>query len=247
MKELPELKPYRSRRQRRTEIAVAFFVALVAVIASLALPADGQTNPEQNDPAYWGADCYKIDEGTGSDEYIATADFRLVVLKSGNVNDEFYDVRQGDVLATVSGRDISHLILCTGDLPTTTTTVPETSTTTVPETSTTTVPETSTTTVPESTTTTEPERSTTTTQPERTTTTTVPESTTTTVPEPTTTVPEPTTTQPTEITETTITQEEPPSTLPFTGPGPVDFGLLGLSAFALVALGAAGLYSAREQ
>lgn len=222
MQELPELKPHRSPMQRRCEIAAAIATVVILVVAAFALPAAGQADPEANNPAYWGEDCFKIDDGTGSDEYVATDDFRLVVLKSGNVNDEFYDVKAGDVLATTSGQDVSHLILCEG--VTTTTTAPESTTTTVPESTTTTVPE-STTTVPESTTTV-PE-STTTTQPESTTTT-QPESTTTTEPPPT-----PTTEPPTEA---------PPSTLPYTGPvGPVDYGLLGLAAVALVGLGAAGI------
>lgn len=75
-------------------------------------------------------DCVKIDDGTGSDALTVDKDYRLVVLKSGTVNDEFYGVKAGDTIRTESGKDISHYILCGGEDPSPTTTTTQTSTST---------------------------------------------------------------------------------------------------------------------
>ncbi|NIS36638.1 MAG: hypothetical protein GWO04_44885, partial [Actinobacteria bacterium] len=106
-------------------IALSFVSALLAPAT-----VGAQQQPEANDPAYWGDDCFKIDEGTGDDTFRATRDYRLVVLKSGTVNDVFEDVEAGDVLSTASGRNVSHLILCTAVVSTTTTTTTIATTTT---------------------------------------------------------------------------------------------------------------------
>lgn len=156
-------------------IALALLTATVAVIS----PASATGT---NKPNYWGSDCVKVDNGTGSDSLTLTANYRLVVLKSGRANDLFWGVTSGTTVSTVSGKDISHYILCGKDTPSTTTTLPPTTTTEAPPTTTTEVPPTTTTEQP--TTTTAPPTSTTvvpstTTVPQASTTTTAPPTTTT--------------------------------------------------------------------
>ena len=204
-------------------------IVICSMLATLGFSATAEArgyDAAQNDPAYWGSGCYKIDR-SGTSSWVADADYDRVVLKSGTENDVFDDVRAGDVLRTVSGRDISHRILCPASEPTTTT-APPTTTTVVPTTTapptTTTVPETPTTTVAPTTTTVAPPTTvvpttttvappttvapTTTTVPTTTTTeppgtiTSIPSTTTTTVPESTTTIP-PTTTEPPGTTAST--------------------------------------------
>lgn len=111
----------------------AALVGALGVMLAFTLAA----SPEANQPSYWGDDCIKIDEGTGDDSYTADQDYRLVVLKSGTVNDEFYNVKAGQTVSTVSGKDISHIILCDEEEPPSTTSTAPTSTSSVPSTSTT--------------------------------------------------------------------------------------------------------------
>ena len=172
-------------------------IVICSMLATLGFSATAEArgyDAAQNDPAYWGSGCYKIDR-SGTSSWVADADYDRVVLKSGTENDVFDDVRAGDVLRTVSGRDISHRILCPASEPTTTT-APPTTTTVVPTTTapptTTTVPETPTTTVAPTTTTVAPP---------------------TTVVPTTTTVAPPTTVAPTTTTVPPTTTTEPPGTI----------------------------------
>jgi LPXTG-motif cell wall-anchored protein len=152
----------------------------------------------------------------------------LLVIKSALVNDQFPNPVVGQSYTAVSGKDISHVILCWGDRPviiTTTTTEPTTTTTTSTSTTTT-----STTTLPPSTTTTE---ATTTTSSSTTTSTTTPSTTTTSTTA---------TTSTTTVPPTTTTQ--PPEELPYTG---IDIGpLLGIMA-GLFTLGGAALWGTRRK
>lgn len=124
------------RTLRDTLLALVLFLLMGGVLpTALASPPN---NP--NDPGYWGDDCIKV-EPVGTPTWTADQDYRLVVLKYATTNQEFYDVKAGDVLATATGQDISHLILCTGEEPpssTTTTTSTTTTSTTAPPTTTTT-------------------------------------------------------------------------------------------------------------
>lgn len=106
---------------------------------ALAITLAGAYDSDQNQPDYWGDDCYKDDTPSGGPSVYLDADYRLVVLKSGTVNDVFDAPRAGDVLTTRSGRDISHVIYCEGT-PDVTTTTTEPPTTTVPPTTTTEAP-----------------------------------------------------------------------------------------------------------
>ncbi len=130
--------------------AFAGFVVLAILMMSLTAVAGG--DPEKNQPEFWGEDCFKVDEPQGA-SWTADADYRLVVLKAGTVNHEFYNVKVGDVLSV--GKDISHLILCTGEPESSTTTTTPSSSTSSPTTILTTTTQTmaSTTTEPSETTT----------------------------------------------------------------------------------------------
>lgn len=99
--------------------------------AGTALAESNTDNP--NHEAYWEAwleeegfvnvDCEKIhDEGLDSSTWTSDGDYLLVVLKAGSEessegdpNTVFGDVEEGDVLETEDGKDISHIIVCTGE------------------------------------------------------------------------------------------------------------------------------------
>ncbi len=140
--------------------AFAGFVVLAILMMSLTAVAGG--DPDKNQPEFWGEDCFKVDESQGA-SWTADADYRLVVLKAGTVSHEFYNVKVGDVLSV--GKDISHLILCTGEPESSTTTTTLSSSTSSPTTILTTTTQTmaSTTTEPSETTTSSLEQPTTTT------------------------------------------------------------------------------------
>ena len=126
----------------------ALFIG-IGLLVMLAAPAIANGyDSDQNHPGYWcDSGGYKI-ELDGGNSWISTINAPLVVVKSGTSNDIFRDVQIGDLLSTVSGKGISHLIVC---LPPTTTTAPPSTTTTtsVPDTTTTTeIPPTTTTTIP---------------------------------------------------------------------------------------------------
>lgn len=149
-----------------TRTAVRWFLigTLIGTIVALALPVNAQVNPEENDPAYWGANCFKV-EFDGDARFLQVdADYALVVIKAATINHTFYDVRAGDILPVPQG--ISHVIYCEEETPSTTsTTAPPvtTTTSTVPpqSTTTTTLPtQSTTTTVPSVTQTTTPSTST---------------------------------------------------------------------------------------
>ncbi len=178
------------------------FAGLVLVlILMVSMVSFASGDPDANQPEFWGEDCTKVDQSQGA-SWTADTDYRLVVLKAGTANHEFYNVKVGDVLSV--GKDISHLILCVGE--------PESPTTTTTPSSSTSSPTTilTTTTQPMESTTTEPSVTTTSSLDQPTTTTSI---VTTTVADP------PTTT--TTVGETTTTQAptttDPPKDLPQTG------------------------------
>ena len=193
-------------------------IAVLILMVSMVALASG--DPEKNQPEYWGEDCHKVDESQGA-SWTADADYRLVVLKAGTVNHEFYNVKVGDVLSV--GKDISHLILCVGEpeSPTTTTTT-RSSSTSSPTTILTTTTQTTVST------TTEPSVTTTCCSGQPTSTTSI---VTTTVADP------PTTTTTVEATTTTQapTTTDPPKDLPLTGSNLIP--PLALLALLLLTLG----------
>ena len=179
-----------------------FAGVVVVAILMVSMVALASGDPDANQPEFWGEDCHKIDESQGA-SWTADADYRLVVVKAGTVNHEFYNVKVGDVLSV--GKDISHLILCAGE--------PESSTTTTTRSSSTSSPTTmlTTTTQTMESTTTEPSVTTTCCSAQPTTTTSIA----------TTTVADPPTTTTTTVGTTTTTQAptttDPPKDLPLTG------------------------------
>lgn len=125
------------RRTRFGLIAILIF-ALSLIPALAALAADFATvtgyaagTAANNNPATWGEDCTKVEEGLG-DTYVLTEDYALVVVKAGSeeanagfVNTEFADASSGQtVFADTNGngvsdpggkggdKTISHIILC---------------------------------------------------------------------------------------------------------------------------------------
>ncbi len=131
---------------RLWKIGAVIASGVVAALMVLLFTSDAfASSSNLNDPAVWGDDCVKIDEGLPTNSWTADADYRLVVLKAATVNWEFEDVSAGDVLTTGAVHDVSHRILCVGSPPTYPTVAP---TTTVPsETTTTSTPAETTTTV----------------------------------------------------------------------------------------------------
>ena len=196
-----------------------FVGVLTVMFLMVSLVAVAGGDPDKNQPEFWGEDCFKIDESQGG-SWTADADYRLVVLKAGTENHEFYNVKVGDVLSV--GKDISHLILCIGEPESTTTTI-RSSSTSSPMTIVTT------TTQPMESTTTEPSVSTTCCLDQPTTTTSI--VTTTVVDPPTTTTMEAETIPPTSMVATT----DPPKDLPLTGSNLIP--LLALLALLLLTLG----------
>ena len=151
---------------------------LLGMLLMLAAPVHATNEvSDQNKVSYWCEQGYKIDDYEGGPSWVSDVDAPLVVLKSATNNDTFFSVTIGDVIRTVTGKDISHIIVCLPSVTTTTTVVSSTTTTTIPPTTTTTSPPTTTTTIPTTTTvvvttTTVPQSSTTTSVPSITTTTT---------------------------------------------------------------------------
>lgn len=85
---------------------------------------------DENDPAYWGDACTKIDAYEGGNTWESPDGYTLVVLKHGTTNSVYENVEKGAVLTTPDGKDISHLIVCRNSTASTTTTVPPSTTTT---------------------------------------------------------------------------------------------------------------------
>lgn len=93
-----------------------------------------------NHPEYWeqllankgftGVSCHKLEGGFAGAAWTVDADHALVVLKSALVNDQFWGVAKGETLRTVSGKGISHVIVCDGVPGTVPSSTP---TTTVPD------------------------------------------------------------------------------------------------------------------
>ena len=115
-------------------VPLLVIVLLIAALATSAAAAPGYDS-EQNHPEYWGDDCTKTEDALQGSRWYAPVNegYRLVVLKSGLVNDVFENVAAGAALTTVSGKAISHVIVCGSVVvPPTTTTAPPA--TTVPPT-----------------------------------------------------------------------------------------------------------------
>jgi hypothetical protein len=126
-------------RRGRLRAIVLGMVALVVPLWVLPAAATGGYDSAQNHPSYWGDDCVKTEQALQGPRWSTPGNtgYRLVVLKSGTVNDVFADVPADTQLSTVSGKDISHVIYCGPTTTTTTTTTTSTTTTSVPTTTTT--------------------------------------------------------------------------------------------------------------
>ena len=140
-----------ARRHARPAPWGRLLVAFAIIVAvAVAFPAGAELSRAAGASGYdsklnkvetWCPDGgFKIDGGFQGSTWISTGSYHLVVLKSALVNDSFVDVVEGQELATVSGKEISHAIVCTSpEVPPTTvppTTVPPTTVppTTVPPT-----------------------------------------------------------------------------------------------------------------
>ena len=141
--------------QLLARLVVGFLLAVGLFLLAFSMEADAGTHTP-NQPEYWGEDCSKIDEYQGGNSWESDQTYRLVILEAGTQLTTYEEVQQGQVLTSGNEKDISHIIVCPPEPPTTTT-VPESTTTTQPPESTTTTdsPGTTSTTVPESTTTTD--------------------------------------------------------------------------------------------
>lgn len=124
-------------------LAAAGVAGLMTVgFAGTALAEPNTDNP--NHEAYWEAwleedgfvnvDCEKIlDEGLDTSMWTSDGDYLLVVLKAGSEQSSegdphtlYWDVEEGDELETDDGKDISHIIVCTGEEEETSTPTPTT-------------------------------------------------------------------------------------------------------------------------
>ncbi len=127
--------------------------ALIAPAATLASPASYATvtgheafSNEANDPGYWGKTCDKYENPEGQSYYVISQNYALIVVKAGSgayANTLFENVAGGQtVWADTNGnsqfdpggdggdKEISHIIYCTPQETTTTTSSTETSETT---------------------------------------------------------------------------------------------------------------------
>lgn len=127
-------------------------VAAAAGLLSLGFATTASAEPNTDNPnteEYWEAvltdegfvdvDCVKDDEDRDTNEWISDGDYLLVVLKAGSDESSegdpdtvYTDVEEGDVLETDDGKDISHIIKCVGDEPSTSTPTPTKSSTPTP-------------------------------------------------------------------------------------------------------------------
>ncbi|MFW5472649.1 hypothetical protein ACOCJ5_05005 [Knoellia sp. CPCC 206450] len=107
--------------------------------------ADNPNTPEYweeylEDKGYMNVDCEKLhDEGLDTDVWESDGDYVLVVLKAGSEQSSdgdsrtlHWDVEEGEEVATEDGKDISHIIACTGEKETSTPTPTPTMTPTPP-------------------------------------------------------------------------------------------------------------------
>ena len=106
------------------KILSALIVA-ACIVSGVAPLAHATVDPNMNKPEYWATilqgknytavNCTKIDETAVS--YTADQNYALVVLKAGTVSETWYDVKAGATVQPSSGKDISHVIMCTGIAP----------------------------------------------------------------------------------------------------------------------------------
>ena len=103
--------------------AAAFYGLLVLLLILILLAIDDAdafdsqtTTPNSsasNDPTFWGPSCIKLEPiPPDTLSFVASSPFSIVVLKSATTDDAFYGVQPGDLLATSTGQDISHIIKC---------------------------------------------------------------------------------------------------------------------------------------
>lgn len=130
----------------KTRIGRGVAATGVAGLLSLGLAtsafAEPPTGDEANHAASWEAylldegwvdvECAKFEEGFEDDVWVSDDFYLLVVLKYATVNEEFWFVEEDEELFTESEQDISHVIACYGDEPTTTPTKTSTPTSTRP-------------------------------------------------------------------------------------------------------------------
>ena len=119
--------------------AAAGLISLGAATTASAHHIDPPTSPRANQAENWvsyveahgytNVTCTKDDKSRSTDSWTSTGDYALVVLKAGHGEGENsifpggdkYDgetmVHAGDVLKTENGKEISHIIVCTGTKP----------------------------------------------------------------------------------------------------------------------------------
>lgn len=115
--------------RRAAAVLAAGFLVTGSAAAAGAQPADAQ----ENHPEYWEqflmdegyveVDCEKIDNYNEA-SYTADQDYLFVVLKAGSAQSTdgeertwFYNVEAGEELMPSTGKDISHVIVCVGEMP----------------------------------------------------------------------------------------------------------------------------------
>lgn len=119
----------RKELSKRIIVGLVMAISLTSTMFAASAAATGNEISAKNQSSYWcESEGQKIEEGFSGDSWVADDSYALVVLKSARVNDEFHNVVVGQKVATVSGKDISHIILCDPIIPPTTETQPTTTT-----------------------------------------------------------------------------------------------------------------------
>ena len=103
--------------------AVIVMLALVLVTVAFADPIINRTpdatyphSSDLNHPEYWGENCQKYEEGFDGDVATMPPGYSLLVLKAGQSNFVWFNPADG-LYGTPSFQDISHSIVCRGDIP----------------------------------------------------------------------------------------------------------------------------------
>lgn len=127
-------------------VAVAAAAGLLSLGFATTASADAPTGSDANQPENWetylvdegyvDVECMKYEEGFDGDTWVSDDDYLLVVLKYATINEEFWFVEEDEELSTETGQDISHVIACYGDEPSSTSTPTPTKSSTPTKTST---------------------------------------------------------------------------------------------------------------
>ena len=103
--------------------ALAIGSLLGLSVLGVSSPAFAANDPAQNSPSYWAAygDCYKVELADGVSTFTlpdlpAGERYTLLVLKAGTVHQQITSgLVEGGTYSAYSGKDLSHVIVCTKD------------------------------------------------------------------------------------------------------------------------------------